>query len=866
MKQLYYTWCDAGTPYVAAAEPFPPGFSSAGKGQGDGAEPKSGFHVRAASAGVEPFCLRAAAGYAGYALPPGLTAENAAKPPVRLALLSTSEAGRILCHCSWIGKTSSKAADFGEGMEVEDGRNGNFFAHLLLDVPPTLDVQHAIQTWGSPLWQREDDGGGTELPEMLSLPVADKLNDAALTKYLDHPSHRAALVFVLTALLSSPPRRRIFLAAPTEHIALCIYGVTRSLPAAMLEDFTFSTYEREPLSCQARMVGTCWADGPDIDFPSACYSDVQAAFNTISERKTELPAVPFAEFAVEALASGKPAALDEFRNTWQRLGVKDVGLLDLIYRMARGAGTLTKEESQQALQNSALAAWIATRNDALQQFLEWALDDTAYATATFSRIVVALRQKPDALARLAQTVQDLGLAALRAGDKTRCVNALEGILPMVAPGKAAGVWDEVLAKAADSDAVTWELRWYLLPKFAKLRPLPAGQAIDPTLAKWFRVPAAQLASLLALDLPKPYQQAAALESLSREGEASPIYAQALALHPTLVVPLIQQVAATSEERRGGQLFDAVLAEAPTHPWAEELLKEGRTLPPAFLDRCLESALTAGKLDAEHLVRNHGSLLLEHLAGKRSLDRLAGDFLKEPPADLITDKNLVAFLEKLAADTCLTADVRTRLDAALTLENFLRKPSLAIDELKKTAAALDLQPPLMPVAARKKILEKLAVELSNKAGAADVQDDLENVLICLGPQSEGGPATLYREILQLEPEGKLYGRQNELLHAFMAIALGAIHSTDLTHKVENLEGDAFSLAAQMTRRGRKKALARLDEKTAQWPKGARTQWTFLVKAVQPRGFQGFARDAAFFLAGAIVAGAAFYVLKMMGYLD
>src|SRR5262249_16932587 len=150
-------------------------------------------------------------------------------------------------------------------------------------------------------------------------------------------------------------------AAPTEHVALCIYGITRALPAAMLEDFTFSTYEREPLGCQARVVGTCWADGPDIDFPAACYNDGQAAFNTFSGRKTELAAVPFAAFAVDALASGKPAALDDFRNTWQRLGVKDVGLLDLIYRMARGTGTLSKEESQQALQNSALAAWIAAR-------------------------------------------------------------------------------------------------------------------------------------------------------------------------------------------------------------------------------------------------------------------------------------------------------------------------------------------------------------------------------------------------------------------------------------------------------------------------------------------------------------------------
>src|SRR5262249_46037016 len=153
-------------------------------------------------------------------------------------------------------------------------------------------------------------------------------------------------------------------------------------------------------------------------------------------------------------------------------------------------------------------------------------------------------------------------------------------LPMVAPAKASGVWDDVLAKVTDPDALTWDLRWWLLPKFAKLRPLPAGQAIDPGLAKWFRVPAAQLSSLLALDLPKSYQLAACVECLSGEGEASPIFAQALAAHPNLVLPEIQQVAAAAKgEQRAGQLFDAILAAAPTHPWVEELVKEGRTLSP-----------------------------------------------------------------------------------------------------------------------------------------------------------------------------------------------------------------------------------------------------------------------------------------------
>src|SRR5205823_1267388 len=162
-------------------------------------------------------------------------------------------------------------------------------SHLLLDVPATLDAQHAIQSWGSPLWQRADYGGGAELPEALYLPVSPTLGDAELAEFLSPPAHRELLQFVLAALLTTPPETRIFLAAPVETVARCLYGVTRALPPSLLENFTFSTYERDPLACPARVVGTCWDDAPDLDLPAACYAGPGVGFNTYTGRKSELP-------------------------------------------------------------------------------------------------------------------------------------------------------------------------------------------------------------------------------------------------------------------------------------------------------------------------------------------------------------------------------------------------------------------------------------------------------------------------------------------------------------------------------------------------------------------------------------------------
>src|SRR4051812_4966883 len=97
MKQVYYCRCEPGRGLVAGVGPQP----------------------RAASAGVPLDRLNAARAFAA-AGPTGFD-----EPPIRLALLDTPR-GRVLCHAA------------GAGDEA--------FTHLLLDVPDTLDADHAVCT------------------------------------------------------------------------------------------------------------------------------------------------------------------------------------------------------------------------------------------------------------------------------------------------------------------------------------------------------------------------------------------------------------------------------------------------------------------------------------------------------------------------------------------------------------------------------------------------------------------------------------------------------------------------------------------------------------------------------------------------
>ena len=151
------------------------------------------------------------------------------------------------------------------------------------------------------------------------------------------------------------------------------------------------------------------------------------------------------------------------------------------------------------MQHPTLAAWISARPDAVKQLLEWALDDTVFAHVSLSRVIVPLRQKADAAARLAEAVKQAGFAAVKAGDRLRVLNAFEVILPMAAPGKAGAVWSEVLAQGPAPDALTWEMRWHLLPRLIRFRHTNGGAAtVDPALVKWLDVQRAEKLVLEAI--------------------------------------------------------------------------------------------------------------------------------------------------------------------------------------------------------------------------------------------------------------------------------------------------------------------------------------------------------------------------------
>ena len=380
MKQLYYTSCRTGKSVGGS----------------------SGFQVRATSSNVPPDRLRATIAYVGYSLPVTvMPSESTVKTaPVRLALLNTRDAGRLLCHSAYVGK------------DPMTGRFGNFFSHALLDVPPDVDASRAIQTWGSKFWRRTDGDTGTKLEELHELPSGVDLKKE-LTRFLSVEPNRQMLRFTLLALISGGENVRVFIAAPAEDVALCIYGVTKAFPLSMQGDLTFSTYETDPLTCNARLVGTWWGEAPEMDLPSSCYSGSYVGYNSYTSRKTELAGhSSYTDFAVRALAAGHDQKVDEFRSFCERLQVDEADLLEPIYCLGKKEGVegLSNEECRRLLQHPPLAQWLVTHSAIAAPLFEkinsYAKEDSEYHQAIAPLVANVLAAHPGVLEQLRSLSED----------------------------------------------------------------------------------------------------------------------------------------------------------------------------------------------------------------------------------------------------------------------------------------------------------------------------------------------------------------------------------------------------------------------------------------------------------------------------
>ena len=157
-----------------------------------------------------------------------------------------------------------------------------------------------------------------------------------------------------------------------------------------------------------------------------------------------------------------------------------------------------------------------------------------------------------------------------------------------------------------------------------------------------------------------------------------------------------------------------------------------------------------------------------------------------------------------------------------------------------------------------LLGALGLALGKRADSAGFQSDLEAAMLHFGNALAKGPTDLFQDLLRELRQSPDFSRHTNLVASTLAVSLGAVESPALADRLTGLEPDAFAVASDAAKAGKRKLLDQIDRRAADWPKDAKAKWSFLREAVRPRG--RFGRDVACFAIGVVAMGLAWAVVR------
>jgi hypothetical protein len=437
MKQLYLTYCSPG----------------------EGLEQGRGQQLRAASAGLSDLRMRRLRAMMGYSIPNissrDLTPETA---PIRLAFLEDDSGDRVLVHARYVGE------------DPASGRLGNYFAHLLTDLPANVTARDAVLAWRSPSWTTSDDSGPKELPDVDQLPLG-MLGDEQLFACVREESGRANylkfIALLASAVLQESQRseleqtgpthhRPIFLLATPDDAAMLLYGATRIVPAALFRNLTFSLYDEIPETLTVltaaqftpAVTATWRPSNPAYELPDRFYTTIAVTLNLFNGRHTSLGPLPLLiADAVSGLAAGDLGAVDLFHTFCADLELTTLASVEVAYALVQGKtpDTLTADEMGVVAQSPALILYLAKDNSFFQRLLVLA-SDKHFRDHVFQAISDTLREHADVLISLASAAVAAGDQALLDAEVGQAKLMYQTILPMIDPSAAREAGQQLLAR------------------------------------------------------------------------------------------------------------------------------------------------------------------------------------------------------------------------------------------------------------------------------------------------------------------------------------------------------------------------------------------------------------------------------------
>jgi len=317
IEQLWYTWSPIGLSSVTA-----------------------GFRIRAASGSLREVTsprVKNLDQYLRYTLPDGADRFNPSSAPICLSLLQSVDGERILLNKTYTGRDGQ-------------GRPGAFFVHLLANLPNNFTVRDAFLLWQSKFWESSDKSIGSDLylkPTSLNTLQHDWEFQPGNVDLLRLPHVSSAEVrdflplFIRAYLMwrkgweywrnnrgHEQELPRFYIAISADILGAFLVTLALCLPDALLENVTFSTYEKDVLTdTHAMIIGTTFTQemlNAGRDLPPSCY-ETGVALNCYAGRGTTLENSPlaahFANYVTQLVIQGIPGSqeLKEFLDEVQTI-------------------------------------------------------------------------------------------------------------------------------------------------------------------------------------------------------------------------------------------------------------------------------------------------------------------------------------------------------------------------------------------------------------------------------------------------------------------------------------------------------------------------------------------------------------------
>ena len=794
MKQVLYTSCEAG--------------KSLG---GD-----EGFQVRAASAGIGPERIRAAVPYMAYGLPVQLHPLQLAPAasPVRLAFLNTPALGPVLCH------------SISAGVDPSTHRPGNFFSHLLTDLPPALTAGAAIRTWGSDSWRQSDGAFDVTLPDIEDIHTGEALTDGALKQFLSSERGQKVFRFVLAAMLTTEPDMRVFLAAPSQDVAFCVYGLTRVLPEGCQGMLTFSTYESQPLNCPARVVGTWAGDSAEADMPSSCYFGRAVGYNCCTGRASQVAFEgDFIDLAVTATTTGDRDRLDDLRAVCDHCGIDHPALLDLVCRTEL-VGEPSKDDLRRLAPYPSFLSHLLNKPASQRPLLDHFTQDQELTGVLAAQVVPVLKENREAIAAFRATAKQAVVEAIHGDELAKTQALLEHILPAACDAPTVSAQMAVLTEITDPRAVPWQTRAYLITRMAGI---PSNGQHAAIRARWLAPSPAELPLLSDLAIPAGWKTHACLTSLRDSGVTRSLV-ETLTNHPELLLEVLRHLPSDDEMAATlPSLVAALLANsrAPAR-LVGDIVRDHRQLGPAVTSAFLAAAVRSNAIDVFSLASQCGPGLLEVLDAGDDRNTFLVQLLDCPPERLLNDSQVLA-LFRAAVGNMGRGEIRDGLESVLAIRSFLDRPILSEEALSRVATGLKaFQSPAM----RKLVLNAALEAMLATEDSPRMSRIPESYLRNLGPFIPGGPGELYCWLLKQFRVKKGFWKRQHLICGLVAVGLGATDSAELSeHSLVTAE-PARDLAVEAAKRCPSRVFAFIERRSLDWPDEARLRWNLFAKLVRP----------------------------------